>query len=195
MALILKNPDGTYAVEPMLARAWETSADKIVFHLRDGIKFHDGSDLTADAVVWNLNRMVQNPKSFAKNYLSAVDSDKPATVVDPMTVQLNLTRPSAAVLNNLGLLAQRLGDLEPLLLKRTLGWRLVGPPVPVTRIGRISLFAVQVGMNPGTRRSFVLLCRFVGLLPIVFGIPPQAREGKAQLARRFFGQQGMAEFL
>jgi peptide/nickel transport system substrate-binding protein len=95
------NADGTYAVQPSLARAWETSADRIVFHLRDGIKFHDGSDLTAEVVAWNLNRMVQNPKSFARNYLSAVDESNPATVVDPTTVQLNLTRPSAAVLANL----------------------------------------------------------------------------------------------
>jgi ABC-type transport system substrate-binding protein len=28
--------DGTYGVQPLLAQAWETSADKIVFHLRDG---------------------------------------------------------------------------------------------------------------------------------------------------------------
>ena len=72
-----KNPDGSYAVQPGLARAWETSADKIVFHLRDGVKFHDGSDLNADVVVWNLNRMVQNPKSFAKNYMLAVDAKTP----------------------------------------------------------------------------------------------------------------------
>ncbi len=85
----------------MLARAWETSADKIVLHLRDGIRFHDGSDLTADVVAWNVNRMVQNPKSFARNYLSAVNKDNPTTVVDPLTVQVNLTRPSAAVLANL----------------------------------------------------------------------------------------------
>jgi peptide/nickel transport system substrate-binding protein len=95
------NADGTYAVQPSLARAWETSADRIVFHLRDGIKFHDGSDLTAEVVAWNLNRMVQNPKSFARNYLSAVDESNPSTVLDPATVQLNLTRPSAAVLANL----------------------------------------------------------------------------------------------
>jgi peptide/nickel transport system substrate-binding protein len=93
--------DGTYAVQPSLAQAWETSADKIIFHLRDGVKFHDGSDLTADVVLWNLKRMVQNPKSFARNYLSAVDANNPASAVDPMTVQLNLTRPSAAVLANL----------------------------------------------------------------------------------------------
>jgi peptide/nickel transport system substrate-binding protein len=93
--------NGTYGVQPSLATAWETSADKIVFHLRNGVKFHDGSDLTADVVAWNLTRMVQNPKSFATNYLSAVDASNPATVVDPLTVQLNLTRASAAVLANL----------------------------------------------------------------------------------------------
>src|SRR5579859_1261056 len=93
--------NGTYGVVPSLAMAWETSADKIVFHLRNGVKFHDGSDLTADVVAWNLTRMVQNPKSFAINYLSAVDANNPATVIDPLTVQLNLTRASAAVLANL----------------------------------------------------------------------------------------------
>lgn len=93
--------DGTYGVQPLLATSWETSADKIVFHLQKGVKFHDGSDLTADVVAWNLTRMVQNPKSFAINYLSAVDAKNPATVVDPFTVQVNLTRPSAAVLANL----------------------------------------------------------------------------------------------
>jgi peptide/nickel transport system substrate-binding protein len=95
------NADGTYAVQPSLAKAWETSAEKIVFHLRDGVKFHDGSDLTADVVAWNLTRMVQNPKSFARNYLTAVNANNPVTALDSMTIQLNLTRPSAAVLNNL----------------------------------------------------------------------------------------------
>ena len=35
-------------------------------------------DADADAVVWNLKRMVQNPKSFAPNYLLAVDKNNPA---------------------------------------------------------------------------------------------------------------------
>jgi peptide/nickel transport system substrate-binding protein len=96
-----KSADGTYGVQPQLAKSWETSRDKIVFQLRDGVKFHDGSDLNADVVVWNLNRMVQNPKSFARNYLQAVDEKTPAVALDPMTVQVNLTRPSAAVLSNL----------------------------------------------------------------------------------------------
>jgi len=96
-----QSSDGTYAVQPHLARAFETFPNKIVFHLRDGVKFHDGSDLTADVVVWNVKRMVQNPKSFAKNLLSAVNDKEPAVALDPMTVQVNLTRPSAAVLSSL----------------------------------------------------------------------------------------------
>jgi peptide/nickel transport system substrate-binding protein len=96
-----QSPDGTYGVQPHLAKSFETFPNKIVFHLRDGVKFHDGSDLTAEVVVWNIKRMVQNPKSFAKNLLSAVDAKEPAVALDPMTVQVNLTRPSAAVLSSL----------------------------------------------------------------------------------------------
>jgi len=89
-----KNPDGSYAVQPSLAKSWETSPDKIVFHLRDAVTFHDGSPLNADVVVWNLNRMVQNPKSFAKNYLLAVDSQQPGRRLSTDDVQVNLTRPA-----------------------------------------------------------------------------------------------------
>src|SRR5581483_6512813 len=95
------NEQGAYGVQPGLAKSFETSGNKVIFKLREGVKFHDGSDLNADVVVWNLKRMVQNPKSFAKNYLQAVDEKDPATALDPMTVQLNLTRPSAAVLSSL----------------------------------------------------------------------------------------------
>jgi len=95
------NAQGQYTVEPKLAKSWETSGNKVIFKLREGVKFHDGSDLNADAVVWNLKRMVQNPKSFAANYLAAVDKENPAQAVDSLTVQLNLTRPSAAVLSSL----------------------------------------------------------------------------------------------
>ena len=78
-----------------------------------------------------------------------------------------------------GLAQKRLDDLEPLLLKRPLGWSLVSPLVPVPSVGSISFFAVQVGMNPGARRALVLLCRLMRLLPIAFGIPPQPSESKA----------------
>jgi peptide/nickel transport system substrate-binding protein len=95
------NAQGTYGVEPMLAKSWELGTDKLVIKLRENVKFHDGSDMNADAIVWNIERMVQNPKSFARNYLPQVDKDKPAQALDPLTVQINMTRPSAAILSSL----------------------------------------------------------------------------------------------
>ena len=94
-------PDGVFGVQPMLATSWEPSGNKVVFKLREGVKFHDGSDLNADVVVWNLKRMVQNPKSFAAIVMKVVDKENPAQAIDPMTVQLNLTHPSGAILSTL----------------------------------------------------------------------------------------------
>ncbi|MCC6177162.1 MAG: ABC transporter substrate-binding protein [Chloroflexi bacterium] len=95
------NDKGVFGVKPMLAKSWDLGNDKLVVKLRENVKFHDGSDLNADAVVWNIARMVQNPKSFARITLPQIDKDKPAQALDPLTVQINLTRPSAAILSAL----------------------------------------------------------------------------------------------
>ncbi len=95
------NAQGQFGVQPMLAKSWDVSGNTIVFKLRENVKFHDGSPLDAGAIVWNLKRMVQNPKSFAANFLPAADKANPAQVLDPLTVQLNLTRPSDAILSSL----------------------------------------------------------------------------------------------
>jgi ABC-type transport system substrate-binding protein len=49
---------GTTNVVPALAESWEVSDDLLTwtFHLRKGIKFHDGTDLDADAVAFNFER-------------------------------------------------------------------------------------------------------------------------------------------
>jgi len=95
------NAQGTYQIEPMLAKSWDISNDKLVIKLQENVKFHDGSDLNADAVVWNVNRMVQNPKSFARIILPQVNKESPSQALDPMTVQINMTAPSAALLASL----------------------------------------------------------------------------------------------
>jgi peptide/nickel transport system substrate-binding protein len=49
---------GTTEIIPSLAERWEASDDLLTwtFYLRHGIKFHDGTDLDADAVVFNFER-------------------------------------------------------------------------------------------------------------------------------------------
>lgn len=45
---------------PGLATSWEANKDdprRWVFTLRKGVKFHDGTDFTADAVIWNFDRI------------------------------------------------------------------------------------------------------------------------------------------
>src|SRR5512135_2167459 len=61
----LSKADAIADIRPGLATEWKVSdADKTVwtFKLRQGVKFHDGSDFDADAVIWNLDKVL-NDKS------------------------------------------------------------------------------------------------------------------------------------
>src|SRR5690606_12858148 len=50
----------TSEIEPLLAERWEVADDKVTwtFHLREGVKFHDGSPLTAADVVASISRII-----------------------------------------------------------------------------------------------------------------------------------------
>jgi ABC-type transport system substrate-binding protein len=56
--LVTFEPDGT-RVAPALAERWEASADgrEWTFYLRQGVTFHDGTPLNADAVLFNIDRV------------------------------------------------------------------------------------------------------------------------------------------
>lgn len=56
-----RNSDGTYS--PSLVESWEVSDDNLVytFTLKDGITFHDGAPLDADAVLFNFEK-IQDPE-------------------------------------------------------------------------------------------------------------------------------------
>jgi peptide/nickel transport system substrate-binding protein len=62
-------------VIPDLAKAWKVGEDGKIwdFYLREGVKFHDGSELTADVVKWNYERAV-DPKTGWRDgrYISSI---------------------------------------------------------------------------------------------------------------------------
>src|ERR1700720_257507 len=59
----LSHADRLATLRPGLAERYEQMPDDKrtwVFHLRRGVKFHDGTDFDADAVIWNLDRYFKN---------------------------------------------------------------------------------------------------------------------------------------
>jgi peptide/nickel transport system substrate-binding protein len=59
----LSRADRLAGLRPGLAERYEQAADDKttwIFHLRHGVKFHDGTDFNADAVIWNLDRYFKN---------------------------------------------------------------------------------------------------------------------------------------
>lgn len=88
--LYRRTVDGT-AYEPLLAEALpEFSEDGLTatIKLRQGVKFHDGSDFNADAVVYMIECL--NDKSYGSQRPSIVESIDSYEVVDPYTIKLNL---------------------------------------------------------------------------------------------------------
>ncbi len=75
--------DAKLNVEPALAESWEQpDATTWRFHLRHGVKFHDGTPFNADDVVFSYNRVIA-PGSQLNGYMQAVTSVKK---VDDFTV-------------------------------------------------------------------------------------------------------------
>ena len=89
--------DQTLTLRPVLAESWSanSAADVWTFNIRQGVKFHDGSPLTADDVVYTY-QLQTNPKNAA-NALSAfggVLSPTGVVKVDDFTVAFHLEAPN-----------------------------------------------------------------------------------------------------
>jgi peptide/nickel transport system substrate-binding protein len=93
----LADIDAQGKIVPMLATEWTISDDKLAytFRLREGVKFHDGTDFNADAVKANLARDMTD-KSPRRTELSSVQS---VDVVDSKTVKFTLKQPFAPFLS------------------------------------------------------------------------------------------------
>lgn len=104
--------NGTTDIEPGLAEKWDVSANglEFTFYLRKGVKFHDGTDFNADAVVYSLARQFKKDHPAYKygpwKYWSAMGMDdiiKDVVKVDDYKVKILLKKKEAPFLANLAM--------------------------------------------------------------------------------------------
>ncbi|MBO9453639.1 ABC transporter substrate-binding protein [Paracoccus sp. R12_1] len=84
-------PDGS--ILPALAESWDVEQDGrvYIFHLRDGVTFHDGSAFDADDVIFTLDRArAEDSTNAQKTLFEGIES---VAAVDPQTVRVTLTAP------------------------------------------------------------------------------------------------------
>lgn len=91
---------GEELYQPMLAESWEwTEPSTIVFHLRHGVKFHNGTPFTSADVKFSIERMKDPANALANaNYVKVVSE---VVALDDYTVQFKLSSPYAGLLTNL----------------------------------------------------------------------------------------------
>src|SRR3954468_12355439 len=98
----LTSTDKPAGLRPGLAERWEQAEDKKtwIFHLRPGVKFHDGTDFNADAVVWNLDRYFKNDSPQYEPPAAGITRARAPLMgsykkVDDMTVSITTTVPAS----------------------------------------------------------------------------------------------------
>ena len=94
--------DSTGSVQPALAKSWTVSDDGLVytFTLKQGVKFHDGTDFNADDVVFTLDRARASDSTNAQKGL--FKTIKSVEAMGAHTVKLTLSQPTGSMLFNLG---------------------------------------------------------------------------------------------
>lgn len=111
-ALVIPRQGGPGMV-PHLAESWETEGLSYVFRLRPDVRFHSGNPLTAQDVVFSLDRM----KALGMGLSHLFADVESAEVIDERTVRFNLSQPFAPFVASLA----RLPIIDKALVMENLG--------------------------------------------------------------------------
>ena len=120
--------DKDLKLEEELAESWEVSPDgkRITFHLRKGVKWHDGAPFTSDDVMFTYRRMIdpRTPTAYGEDFKQV----KRAAAPDPHTFVVEYARPFAPALASWGMhiLPKHLLEKYPDISKSPLNKKPVG---------------------------------------------------------------------
>jgi peptide/nickel transport system substrate-binding protein len=120
--------DRDLKLEGELAESWEISPDekKITFHLRKGVKWHDGAPFTSDDAMFTYRRMIdpRTPTPYRESFLQVRRAANP----DPHTFVVEYGRPYAPALESWGMhiLPKHLLEKHPDISKSPLNKKPVG---------------------------------------------------------------------
>ena len=99
----LSSSDRPATLRPGLAESWEQDPNDPktwIFHLRQGVTFHDGTPFNADAVIWNLDRFFKNDSPQFEPAGSGITRARVTIMqsyrkIDDRTVAITSTRPAS----------------------------------------------------------------------------------------------------
>lgn len=105
---------GLESMTPALATSYETKDNKVwIFHLRKGVKFHNGREMTAEDIKANFDCRITTPKGWRPvKYRELIKYLKKAEVIDRYTVKITLERPFAPLMPILAWCMRAIAPLE-----------------------------------------------------------------------------------
>jgi len=101
-SLLIHTASGDYV--PWLAKSWEVSDDGLsyTFHLQEGVQFHDGTPFNAEAVKYNLER-IMDPETKSEEAIGHLGPYKSTEVIDDHTAVVHLASPFSPFLDGVSI--------------------------------------------------------------------------------------------
>jgi peptide/nickel transport system substrate-binding protein len=138
--------DSNFKIQPQMAD-WKVSDDKLTytFTLRDGLKWHDGTPVTAEDCVASLKRWGRNDNMGQK----LMDFTASIEATDPKTITLKLKEPYGLVLESIG----KPSSYVPFMMPKRLAETPAGQQIK-EQIGSGPFKFVQAEFQPGVKAVY-----------------------------------------